>query len=251
MTAPARVLIVEDEADVRELVRVRLGLDDRFVVVAEAATAAAAMAAVAAEAPDVVVLDLRVPGTVGGDLITQILDAVPGAKVAVFTALPAELMQAEALSRGAARYVLKGDVEQLVDALGSLLSPVQDAAADFSAELGSVRQARRFADDRLAAWGLDELVDPVVLIVSELTTNAVLHARSPFSVRLRLAPSALRVEVADRGPGLPNPIDPGPTGIGGRGLLLVAQLSVAWGVQAGAGPGKTVWCEVALAPAVP
>lgn len=248
MTAPARVLIVEDEADVRELVRVRLGLDDRFEVVAEAATAAAAMTAVVAERPDVVVLDLRVPGTVGGDLITQILAVVPAAKVAVFTGLPAELMQAEALSRGAARYVLKGDVERLVDALDSLLSPVHDAGAEFTAELGSVRQARRFAADRLDAWGLVDLVDPVTLIVSELATNAVLHARSPFSVRLQLAPSALRVEVADCGPGLPNPIDPDPTGVGGRGLLLVSQLSVAWGVEVAGAPCKTVWCEVALAP---
>jgi CheY-like chemotaxis protein len=251
MTAPARVLIVEDEADVRELVRVRLGLDDRFEVVAEAGTAAAAIVAVAAERPDVVVLDLRVPGTVGGDLITQILDVVPAAKVAVFTGLPAELMQADALSRGALRYVLKGDVERLVDALGSLVSPVQDAIADFTAELGSVRQARRFASEQLDAWGLEALVDPVALIVSELATNAVLHAAAPFSVRLQLAASALRVEVADCGPGLPNPIVPDPTGVGGRGLLLVAQLSVAWGVEAAAAPCKTVWCEVALEPAVP
>lgn len=249
MTVPARVLIVEDEADVRELVRVRLGMDDRFEVVAEATSAATAMAAVVAERPDVVVLDLRVPGTVGGDLITQILDAVPAAKVAVFTGLPAELMQADALSRGAARYVLKGDVERLVDALGSLLSPVQSAAIDCTAELGSVRQARRFAADRLASWGLSDLVDPVMLVVSELATNAVVHARSSFTVQLHLAPSSLRVEVTDCGPGLPNPIDPDPTGIGGRGLLLVAQLSVAWGVEVADLPCKTVWCEVALTPA--
>jgi DNA-binding NarL/FixJ family response regulator len=53
MGAAARVVIVEDEADVRELVRVRLGLDDRFEVVGEARDGASALATVAAKQPDV------------------------------------------------------------------------------------------------------------------------------------------------------------------------------------------------------
>ncbi len=246
MAEPARVVIVEDEADVRDLVRLRLGLDDRFVVVGEAADASGAVALVAAEQPDVVVLDLRVPGAVGTGLVSQILEANPTAKVAVFTGAPAELMREEALSRGAARYVLKGDVEQLVDALGELVDQLEAVAHDFAADLASVRLARQMAADALHTWGLDALVDPVALIVSELATNAVVHARSPFSVRLHLAPAALRIEVADCGAGLPNPVDPEPAGIGGRGLLLVAELSVAWGVEVASPPCKTVWCELAL-----
>lgn len=246
MAEPARVVIIEDEADVRDLVRLRLGLDDRFVVVGEAADADSAVAVVGTERPDVVVLDLRVPGAVGSGLVSQILEVIPTAKVAVFTGVPEELMRTEALSRGAAHYVLKGDVEQLVDALGELVGQIDVTGADFTAELASVRLARRFAADALQTWGLPDLVDPVALIVSELATNAVVHAHSDFSLRLHLAPSALRVEVGDCGSGLPNPITPDPVGVGGRGLLLVAQLSVAWGVDAGELPCKTVWCELAL-----
>lgn len=246
MAEPARVVIVEDEADVRDLVGLRLGLDDRFVVVGEAADASSALALVSEQQPDVVVLDLRVPGAVGTGLVSQILQATPSAKVAVFTGVPAEHMREEALSRGAASYVLKGDVEQLVDALGELVDRVEAIEREFTAELASVRLARQFATEALRGWELAALVDPVTLIVSELATNAVVHARSPFSLRLELAPTALRIEVADCGSGLPNLVAPDPTGAGGRGLLLVAQLSVAWGVEAGSPPCKTVWCELAL-----
>lgn len=243
--APARVVIVEDEADVRELVRVRLGLDERFDVVGEAADAAGALATVATHQPDLVVLDLRVPGAIGTDLIPLILDATPATKVAVFTGLPPELMRDEALSRGAARYVLKGDVERLMDALEGLVQTVESAREQFAGDLASVRLARRYAADRLVAWGLHELTDPLTLIVSELATNAVVHARSSFTLTLTLGSRALRVEVVDCGAGLPNPTNPDPTGVGGRGLLLVAELSVAWGVEPG-DSCKTVWCELAL-----
>jgi DNA-binding NarL/FixJ family response regulator len=242
----ARVVIVEDEADVRDLVRFRLGLDDRFQVVGEAADSATALLVVSAERPDVVVLDLRLPGAIGSDLIPMILEAAPRAKVAVFSGLPAETMQAEAFSRGAASYVEKGDVERLIDALDALVGRVELAEDEFEQDLANVRLARRFAADNLTAWGLHTLIDAVTLIVSELSTNAVVHARSAFTLRLKLASSALRVEVVDCGPGLPNPINPDPTGVGGRGLLLVSELSVAWGIDAGAPPCKTVWCEVAL-----
>lgn len=242
----ARVVIVEDEPDVRELIRVRLGIDDRFEVVGEGADAASAVAAVQTTQPDVVVLDLGVPGAVGTDLVPMILQARPSAKVAVFSGLPVELVRAEALARGASSYVLKGDVENLVDALDVLVGRAEVAEQQFPGDPSSVRVARQFATTSLGEWGHEDLVGPVTLIVSELATNAVVHAQSTFSVRLALTPTALRVEVTDCGAGLPNPINPDPSGVGGRGLLLVAQLGVAWGIDPGEAPCKTVWCELAV-----
>lgn len=246
MADRARVVIVEDEADVRDLIRARLGVDERFEVVGEGTDVTSAVAAVQATQPDVVVLDLSVPGAVGSDLVTTILEVTPTAKVAVFSGLPADLMRAEALARGASSYVMKGDVESLVDALDSLVGRVEIADQEFPGDPSSVRLARQFATTTLHEWGHEGLVGPVTLVVSELATNAVVHAQSAFSVRLTLASKALRVEVADCGGGLPNPINPDPSGVGGRGLLLVAELGVAWGVDAGEAPCKTVWCELAL-----
>jgi CheY-like chemotaxis protein/anti-sigma regulatory factor (Ser/Thr protein kinase) len=246
MAGRARVVIVEDEADVRALIGARLGIDDRFEVVGEGADAASAVAAVQSTQPDVVVLDLGVPGAVGTDLVTMILGVTPSAKVAVFSGLPAELVREEALARGASSYVLKGDVENLIDALAALVGRREIAEQQFPGDPASVRGARQFATASLREWGYEELVGPVSLIVSELATNAVVHAQSTFSVRLTRTERALRVEVADCGGGLPNPINPDPSGVGGRGLLLVAQLGVAWGVDPGDAPCKTVWCELAL-----
>jgi len=246
MADRARVVIIEDEADVRELIRARLGVDERFDVVGEGADAASAVAVVETTQPDVVVLDLSVPGAVGTDLVTMILEATPSAKVAVFSGLPAELVRAEALARGAASYVLKGDVENLVDALDALIARGDAVEQQFPGDPSSVRVARQFATACLREWGHEDLVGPVTLIVSELATNAVVHAQSTFSVRLTLTAKALRVEVTDCGGGLPNPINPDPSGVGGRGLLLVAQLGVAWGVDPGDAPCKTVWCELAI-----
>nr|WP_307781198.1 ATP-binding protein [Rhabdothermincola sediminis] len=82
-------------------------------------------------------------------------------------------------------------------------------------------------------------------MVSELVTNAMIHASSPTDVTLSLAGSVLRVEVADESNRSPDPQVLDPASEGGRGMFLVAAMSQAWGVEAGE-HGKVVWAELAV-----
>jgi anti-sigma regulatory factor (Ser/Thr protein kinase) len=116
----------------------------------------------------------------------------------------------------------------------------------FRRERRSIPAARRFAYETLTGWGLAQAEhgDDVLLCVSELATNALLHGVPPgrhFLVFLRYDGRVLRVEVHDSGPGTPRIADVA-EGEGGRGLLLVAALSDRWGVRE-RDPGKVVWCE--------
>ncbi|MFD4831015.1 ATP-binding protein [Streptomyces uncialis] len=117
----------------------------------------------------------------------------------------------------------------------------------FLGELQSVRAAREFARALLREWELSGLHGSVVLCVSELATNALLHGAPPddgFWLRAGYDGAVLRVEVRDGGAGAPCVGERAPDE-SGRGLMLVAASSDAWGVDrdADAGGGKTVWCE--------
>ncbi|MGA5819981.1 ATP-binding protein [Kitasatospora sp. NPDC094028] len=91
--------------------------------------------------------------------------------------------------------------------------------------------ARRLVRGELAAWGLEDLIDGVLLVVSELTTNGVLHGRGPGSdmgrVTLTIArySDMIAVGVEDQNLARPVPREPGPDATGGRGLQLVTTLS--------------------------
>lgn len=111
----------------------------------------------------------------------------------------------------------------------------------------SVRRARAFVDVTLRSWQLDELCEPAVLLTSELATNAVLHARTPFRVAVQLDPDSVSVEVTDGSPGSPAPVPAPPDTDRGRGLRLVSLLATDWGVRPAA-PGKTVWFVMARPP---
>jgi serine phosphatase RsbU (regulator of sigma subunit)/anti-sigma regulatory factor (Ser/Thr protein kinase) len=121
------------------------------------------------------------------------------------------------------------------------------AHESYAAEASSVALARRFTRRTLAEWGLEELVDTAALVVSELVTNAVVHAGTPAVLGLALEGRALRIEVEDRHPGreLPlAPLDPAEVAENGRGLLIATSLATAWGVEYTA-TSKRVWalCE--------
>lgn len=118
-------------------------------------------------------------------------------------------------------------------------------------ERRSVPLAREFARTALTAWDLGHLTDDVLLCVSELATNALLHGVPPsrgYRLCLSLGEDGLlRVEVHDSGGGEPRvpssaPYDGGAGDESGRGLLLVSALADAWGVGERV-PGKVVWCE--------
>ena len=107
----------------------------------------------------------------------------------------------------------------------------------------SVSAARRFVSDVLDGWQMDGVVWAAQQVISELATNAVLHAATPFTVVLVIAGDAVRVEVRDDSSRAPRQRHYSQEATTGRGLALVASLARAWGVQHDA-QGKSVWCEL-------
>jgi PAS domain S-box-containing protein len=116
--------------------------------------------------------------------------------------------------------------------------------ATFPPELDSVTQARHWAVDLCRSWGLDELGDPLGLVVDELVANAVIHAGTDVEVTLRRDGAAIRGTVRDGGRGQveTQPMDLGR--IGGWGLHLVGGLTRSWDV-AYDDSGKAVSFEIA------
>jgi anti-sigma regulatory factor (Ser/Thr protein kinase) len=116
----------------------------------------------------------------------------------------------------------------------------------FPESTSSVPLARQFVAKSLTAVA-PELSETAALLVSELATNAVLHAESDFEVVVVYpSPSGrVRIEVSDRDKSLPTPSRPPPHVPHGRGLLLVSTLADEWGVQEPRGrAGKAVWFEL-------
>ena len=108
----------------------------------------------------------------------------------------------------------------------------------------SVRRARRFVAKALLAGDVPaELVDTAVLLVSELASNVILHARSGIEVSVACRPDHARVAVADRNPRHLVRRRHAQDATTGRGLLLVDRLAATWGVEP-APDGKTVWFEL-------
>jgi serine/threonine-protein kinase RsbW len=109
----------------------------------------------------------------------------------------------------------------------------------------SVRLARRVTRTVLAAWQLLDREETAVLLVSELVTNAIQHARDTEAIVVELAAvrSCLRIEVADEDPRWPQPRIPGRFDESGFGFLLVDALASKWGVRETAA-GKAVWAEL-------
>lgn len=108
------------------------------------------------------------------------------------------------------------------------------------------REARHFLRDRLVEWGAPRgVLERAELCLSEVVTNAVLHARTPVGVLVALDGDRLRVVVEDGGRDqqVRRRAVPEPDEVGGRGLLLVDELSSEWGSEQ-SGQGTTVWFEV-------
>ncbi|MER6997154.1 SpoIIE family protein phosphatase [Streptomyces sp. NPDC000410] len=118
------------------------------------------------------------------------------------------------------------------------------AAWELPAEPVAAGRARELVAGRLTDWGLDELVFPTELIVSELVTNAVRYAEGPLHVRL-IYDRTLLCEVADAGHTAPHLRHSGDDDEGGRGLFIVAQLVLRWGTRYSHW-GKAIWTEQAL-----
>lgn len=116
--------------------------------------------------------------------------------------------------------------------------------ADFPAEPASAGHARRFVDRTLRAWDCIALVDIAMLLVSELVSNAILHAGTSIEVALTLREGRVRAEVRDGSARAPSRKRYSKLSTTGRGLLLVEELADDWGVDT-SGLGKAVWFELA------
>lgn len=103
-------------------------------------------------------------------------------------------------------------------------------SCDFPLDPLSVGAARRFAVEALGEVS-DEVLEAVQLMVSELATNSIRHARTGFELVVDRRPEAVRVEVTDLAGGVPEIQSPGPMDPTGRGLAIVEMFSDSWGVE--------------------
>jgi hypothetical protein len=118
--------------------------------------------------------------------------------------------------------------------------------ATFEASPISASRARDFVTRRLIDHRLLYLVDPVRLVASELATNALVHAQTAFSVTLEACEQTVLLKVRDASLALPTrraaqAMDPA-----GRGLAIVAIVSLDWGTSDDGVGSKTVWASFAL-----
>jgi anti-sigma regulatory factor (Ser/Thr protein kinase) len=149
-------------------------------------------------------------------------------------------------------YLEKGiPARRLIDevvAVAGLLETVEGALAEdrvkLTSETHAPRAARRFVDETLRRWECSDALETIELLVSELVTNAVVHARSEPEVAVILHRDVIRVEVTDASPAQPERRSPDVYEPSGRGLGLVEKLAMAWGVDAADGGGKVVWFEL-------
>ena len=244
------VLLVDDSADERYLMRL---LVERHggTVVAEAANGEAGVVAAGEHHPDLVLLDLAMPTMSGVEALPALGAAAPSARIVVLSQFPATRVAAPIVRQGAAGFVQKGaSAEQLwseillaagfVDAISHA---IEQAATSLEPIPRSAGEARRFVDQTLRHWDCRPLLDTVVLLVSELVSNVVQHARTELDVAVWLLRDRVRVEVSDRAQTPVTPRYAGVDDVSGRGLMLVERMSQAWGVDENAS-GKTVWFEV-------
>jgi anti-sigma regulatory factor (Ser/Thr protein kinase) len=113
------------------------------------------------------------------------------------------------------------------------------------AEPVSVSRARDFVCEHLVAHGLLYLVEDVRLVASELATNAMVHARTPFVVTLSEVDGGVRLTIRDGSPTVPVRTSPNLTDMNGRGLMLVELLSEEWGARTEGDGSKSVWASFA------
>jgi hypothetical protein len=110
--------------------------------------------------------------------------------------------------------------------------------------------ARRFVAKSLTEWCIPNIVDDAACVVSELATNAVMHAASDFVVAVSARNGIVRISVRDSS--VVRPIEGVSPSMAtdGRGVAMIAALSTAWGAEI-TDAGKVVWAELACSSATP
>jgi anti-sigma regulatory factor (Ser/Thr protein kinase) len=117
-----------------------------------------------------------------------------------------------------------------------------EAVRSFPGAMESVRAARVFVTGQLDPWAANAVAADAAIVIAELASNAVLHARTPFTVAVSWWPDRVRIAVRDAVP-LPDDGDGRMMRTPGHGLDLVARIARSWAVEPLA-DGKVVWAEL-------
>jgi hypothetical protein len=121
-------------------------------------------------------------------------------------------------------------------------SPLEQTSWAFLPVPKAVPALRRFIGDTLRSWGEDPLVPDAVVVGSEMATNAISHADSPFHASIVRSAGVVRIAVEDAGPGAAALSPAADDDVSGRGILIVEALTQRWGHGTLPG-GKVVWAE--------
>lgn len=247
MSAPLRVVLVDDAPEVRRLLRTALRLRGGFEVVGEAESGTRAVTLIADLKPDLVVLDLGLPDLAGREVLGRMRLHSPRSKVVVFSG--GEPLDHTWIAERADGFVVKdAELDYLLDLMEKVGADALDSASlELPQEPSSPGRARRFVRETLTSWRQEAVVDDALIVVSEMVTNAITHASSSCRLRLSLRPAVVRVEVVDGGAGTPDVQPPSATEEHGRGLHLIAGLTTAWGLD-DACDGKLVWADLPRTP---
>ena len=249
----ASLLVVDDNPDYRFLLRLALQTSSVFDVVGEADDPASARAAIARLAPDVLLLDLAMATDDGRALWPELQRAAPDAAVVLASSYPEENPipfgrpgQTARLSRATPPHTIDRQLAATIAVLGRVELSLHRVTSTFAADPRSAREARRFVESALVDWECGAVLDTVTLLVSELVTNAVLHAGTDAEVTVNLRGDCIRVDVFDRDDdGTVQRRHAGVEDTSGRGTELVESLARSWGVERRP-QGKSVWFEVPL-----
>ena len=129
-------------------------------------------------------------------------------------------------------------------AVGARPVVLVERSALLQPELTSAGEARRLLRDALSEADRTRWFDAGSLALTEVVTNAVLHAHTTIDVRIEVSTDALRVEVQDANPYLPRQRPHDERATVGRGMGLVAAVTESCGVRSVGGGGKVVWFAV-------
>lgn len=116
----------------------------------------------------------------------------------------------------------------------------EQASLTIPPDSASIAGSRRFTESFLRAHGLDRLTDTMVLLVSEVVTNAIIHGESGAELCLMLTGTTIRAEVRDGSRALPAVKQYSDNATTGRGMLIVESLASSWGTESDP-KGKVVW----------
>jgi two-component system, NarL family, response regulator DevR len=175
MTTPLKILLVEDHEVVRLGLKALLARYPQFQVVAEAENATEALDRAARYRPDIVVMDIRMPGKSGIEATREIKELYPQMQVIVLTSFAQDDMLFDAIAAGASGYVLKqigsDDLVRALEAIGRGESLVDPAL--MQKVFARVREASRQAEDESFADLTDQELKILALVAKGKTNKEI------------------------------------------------------------------------------